>query len=228
MSNITVGRILLLDLVFLVNSALTLVVFKFVGLLDVMSTPALFFHFVGSYIILAYFMFWIYPQILEDREAWKNQLGRSRFVAFLSGIASLLRSRHQLRLRIESDGQTVSLRTPTLFVANNRLQLAQTGIHAQQIEALAQGRLAGIAVRPIGTLALFGLLIRGLLGRLGDADNIQSFSFRRLTVMPKGMRRIKVATDGEIVWMQTPLDFEVAAEPLLLLVPASADLAAVE
>lgn len=170
----------------------------------------------------------LYPQILEDREAWKNQLGRSRFVAFLSGIASLLRSRHQLRLRVESDGQTVSLRTPTLFVANNRLQLAQTGIHAQQIEALAQGRLAGIAVRPIGTLALFVLLIRGLLGRLGDADNIQSFSFRRLTVMPKGMRRIKVATDGEIVWMQTPLVFEVAAEPLLLLVPASADLAAVE
>lgn len=68
MSNITVGRILLLDLVFLVNSDLTLVVFKFVGLLDVMTTPALFFHFVGSYIILAYFMFWIYPQILEDRE----------------------------------------------------------------------------------------------------------------------------------------------------------------
>lgn len=68
MSNITVGRILLLDLVFLVNSALTLVVFKFVGLLDVMTTPALFSHFVGSYIILAYFMFWVYPQILEDRE----------------------------------------------------------------------------------------------------------------------------------------------------------------
>lgn len=170
----------------------------------------------------------LYPQILEDREAWKNQLGRSRFVAFLSGIASLLRSRHQLRLRVESDGHTVLLRTPTLFVANNRLQLAQTGIHAQQIDALAHGQLAGIAVRPIGTLALFALLIRGLLGRLGDADNIQSFSFRRLTVMPKGMRRIKVATDGEIVWMQTPLVFEVAAEPLLLLVPASADLAAVE
>ena len=170
----------------------------------------------------------LYPQILEDREAWKNQLGRSRFVAFLSGIASLLRSRHQLRLRIESDGHTVLLRTPTLFVANNRLQLAQTGIDAQQIDALAHGQLAGIAVRTIGTLALFALLIRGLLGRLGDADNIQSFSFRRLTVMPKGMRRIKVATDGEIVWMQTPLVFEVAAEPLLLLVPASADLAAVE
>lgn len=170
----------------------------------------------------------LYPQILEDREAWKSQLGRSRFVAFLSGIATLLRSRHQLRLSIESQGQTVSLRTPTLFIANNRLQLQQTGIDVQQIDALAQGQMAGIAVRPIGTLALFGLLIQGVLGRLAEAGHIQSFSFRRLTVIPKGMRRIKVATDGEIVWMQTPLIFEVAAEPLLLLVPASADLAAVE
>ena len=52
MSNITVGRILLLDLVFLVNSALTLVVFKFVCLLDVMTTPALFFHYPGIFHVL--------------------------------------------------------------------------------------------------------------------------------------------------------------------------------
>ena len=170
----------------------------------------------------------LYPQLLEDREVWKQQLGRSRFVAFLSGVVSLLQSRHQLRLGIESAGQTVSLRTPTLFVGNNRLQLVQAGLDAQQSDALMQGQLVAIAVRPIGTLALFGLLVHGLLGRLGDADNIRSFSFRRLTVTPKGMRRIKVATDGEVVWMQTPLVFEVAAEPLLLLVPASAELAEAE
>jgi hypothetical protein len=80
-----------------------------------------------------------------------------------------------------------------------------------------------VAVRPIGTLALFGLLLRGMLGRLGEAEKIQSFSFRRLTVAPHGMKRIKVATDGEIAWMQVPLVFEVAAEPLLLLVPTPAD-----
>lgn len=170
----------------------------------------------------------LYPQILEDREVWKAQLGRSRLVAFVSGIASVLQSRHQLRLGIESAGQTASLRTPTLFVGNNRLQLDQVGIDGQHADAVTQGQLAAIAVRPIGTLALLGLLVRGALGRLGDADNIQSFSFRRLTVTPKGMRRIKVATDGEVVWMKTPLVFEVAAEPLLLLVPASAELAETE
>ncbi|MDB5868975.1 MAG: diacylglycerol kinase, catalytic region [Polaromonas sp.] len=170
----------------------------------------------------------LYPQILEDREVWKQQLGRSRLVAFVAGMATLLQSRHQLQLRIESEGKTASFRTPTLFVGNNRLQLVQVGIDAEHAEAVAQGQLAGIAVRPIGTLALFGLLVRGLLGRLGEAEHIQSFTFRRLTVMPKGIRRIKVATDGEVVWMQTPLVFEVADQPLLLLVPASAELAEVE
>lgn len=170
----------------------------------------------------------LYPQILEDREAWKKQFGRSRFVAFLSGMATLLQSRRQLQLRIESAGQAASLRTPTLFVGNNRLQLTQVGIDEQHAESVAQGQLAAVAIRPIGTLALFGLLLRGLLGRLGDADNIRSFSFKRLTVTPRGMKRIKVATDGEIAWMQTPLVFEVAAQPLLLLVPTPAEQVKVE
>ena len=169
----------------------------------------------------------LYPQLLEDREAWKQQLGRSRFVAFLSGIATLLQSRKQLHLQIESAGQVVALRTPTLFVGNNRLQLARVGIAEQQADAVEQGQLAAIVVRPIGTLALFGLLMRGLLGQLGEADNIDSFSFRRLTVTPRGVKRIKVATDGEIAWMHTPLVFEIAPQPLLLLVPAPADRAEV-
>jgi diacylglycerol kinase family enzyme len=169
----------------------------------------------------------LYPQLLEDREAWKQQFGRSRFVAFVAGIATLLQARGQLHLQIESAGQVVALRTPTLFVGNNHLQLARVGIDEKDANAVNAGELAGIVVRPIGMLALLGLLLRGLAGRLGDAENVDSFAFRRLTVMPKGCKRIKVATDGEITWMQTPLVFEVAAEPLMLLVPAPADRAEV-
>ena len=165
----------------------------------------------------------LYPQLLEDREVWKQQLGRSRFVAFLSGLATLLKARGQLKLEIELEGRSASLRTPTLFVGNNHLQLTRAGIDENHAGAVNRGELAGIALRPIGTLALFGLLARGLLGRLGEADNIDSFAFRRLTVSPRGRKRVKVATDGEVTWMKTPLVFQVAAEPLLLLVPAPKD-----
>jgi diacylglycerol kinase family enzyme len=169
----------------------------------------------------------LYPQLLEDREAWKQKFGRSRFVAFVSGLSTIFQARGQLKLEIELAGQSAFLRTPTLFVGNNHLQLQRVGIDENLAGAVNRGELTGIALRPIGTMALFGLLARGLLGRLGDAENIDSFSFRRLTVSPRGHKRLKVATDGEVMWMKTPLVFQVAADPLLLLVPAPEDRAEV-
>ena len=169
----------------------------------------------------------LYPQLLEDREAWKKQFGRSRLVAFASGLATIFQARGQLRLEVEMEGETTTLRTPTLFIGNNHLQLAQVGIEAAHADAVKQGQLAAIAVAPTGTLALFGLLARGVIGRLGDADNIKSFSFRRLKVALRSKKRIKVATDGEITWMAPPLVFQVADSPLLLMVPAPGDRAEV-
>ena len=169
----------------------------------------------------------LYPQLLEDRETWKQQFGRSRLVAFASGLATVLQARSQLKLEIELAGNITALRTPTLFIGNNHLQLAQVGINEADADAVNRGELTGIAVRPIGTLALLGLLARGVIGRLGDADSIDSFSFRKLNVMMRGKRRVKVATDGEISWMTPPLVFQVADTPLLLMVPAPADRAEV-
>ena len=169
----------------------------------------------------------LYPQLLEDREAWKQQFGRSRLVAFLSGLATIVQARGQLKLEVELAGSTTTLRTPTLFIGNNHLQLAQVGINADHTDAVKRGELVAVAVRPTSTLTLLGLLARGVIGRLGDADHIDSFSFRQLKVAMRGKRRVKVATDGEITWMTPPLVFQVADTPLLLMVPARADRAAV-
>ncbi|MEH3086748.1 MAG: diacylglycerol kinase family protein [Xylophilus ampelinus] len=170
----------------------------------------------------------LYPQLLEDREASKRAHGRSRWVALWSGASTLLRSRHRMRLQVQADEEAPeTLRAATLFVGNNRLQLDRIGLDAAHVEALAEGRLAAVSIRPAGLWAMLGLALRGALGRLGDADPVRSFAFRRLRVAPRGLRRIKVATDGEVVWMQPPLVFEVGAEPLLLLVPRPEDRAPV-
>lgn len=166
-----------------------------------------------------------YPQVLEDREEYKKRFGRSRAVAVAAGFATLARYRKQLQLDVEADGRSYSLKTPTLFVGNNRLQLERIGM--AEAERLEEGTLAGIVVRPIKTRSMFVLALRGAMGTLGDAENIQGFSLRKLTVHPRGRRRIKVATDGEVQWMKTPLVFEVAPNALPLLVPNEADKAEV-
>ena len=162
----------------------------------------------------------LYPKLLEDREAWKRQFGRSRLVAMGAGLMTLLSGHRSLRLEIDVHGETSEVRTPTLFVGNNALQLQQLGF--QEAQAVDAGELAAVRLRPVGSGAMLWLLLRGALGRLGEADEVVNFSFKRLTVRqarPFAARRIKVATDGEISWLSLPLVFSVSPEPLLLIRP---------
>ncbi len=166
----------------------------------------------------------LYPDLLEDREAYKGRFGRSRLVALGSAFVTLLREHRQLRLRIEQGGAVRSVRTPTLFIGNNRLQLEQVGLPpAACVEA---GSVAAVMLKPIGTLAMLWLLVRGAFGGLGDADDVESFGFQQMVVTParrSGRRGVKIAYDGEIAWMRPPLRFEVAARPLWLLKPVGAE-----
>ena len=94
----------------------------------------------------------LYPKLLEDREGWKQQFGRSRLVAFGAGLATLLRGYRSLRLRIEVQGQARNVRTPTLFVGNNALQMEQLGFPlAKDIDG---GALAAIMLRPVSRLSM--------------------------------------------------------------------------
>lgn len=162
----------------------------------------------------------LYPDLLQDREAFKRRFGRSRLVAHLSSLVTLLSQHSDWVIRLASDTGTRTIVTPTLFVGNNALQLAQIGI--PEAPELNDGHLVGIHIKPVGKWAMLGLVLRGALGQLGDADKVSSFAFTSLVVeprLPKRPRRLKVATDGEIAWMKTPLHFQISPQPLRLLVP---------
>lgn len=161
----------------------------------------------------------LYPQLLEDREAYKQRYGRSRLVALWSAIVTLMHAHRSLHVQIDLEGQPRRhMYTPTIVVGNNALQLEQLGV--RQVEEIERHHLVAMTSRSRGTLALYGLLLRGLLRRLGDAENVISFGFDTMTVHPRRARkRMKVAMDGEICWMDAPLTFRVAPDKLPLLVP---------
>jgi diacylglycerol kinase family enzyme len=166
----------------------------------------------------------LYAQLLEEREAFKREYGRHRAIAFGAALMTMLRGHRQWDLRLAFHGEERDIRTPTLFVGNNPLQLRQVGI--DEAEALESGRqLAAVMLKPSGVAGLVSLLVRGAFGRLGDADGVISFPFESLTVKARGVslshrpRRVKVATDGELGWLEMPLLFRVAPEPLWLIRP---------
>ncbi|RVU45976.1 diacylglycerol kinase [Rubrivivax rivuli] len=166
----------------------------------------------------------LYPDLLEDREAYKARFGRSRWVAFVAACATLLRSQRKLRVHIEMGGTVRDVQTLTLFVGNNRLQLQQLGAEPEDTVAgtPGDGSMAALMLRPIGTLPMIGLMLHGAMGRLGEAAGVERFEFQHMVVNPtltQGRRGVKVAFDGEVATLRAPLDFRVLAQPLYLLAP---------
>lgn len=168
----------------------------------------------------------LYPKLLEERELDKKQFGRSRLVAALSALKTILSPHRRLRLILQVDGTQQRLRTATFFVGNNRLQMEQIGIPPLSA-ALEDGQLAAVAPRTKGKFGMLWLLLHGMLGKMGrlnQADELTTFSFKQIQVKVRTLsrrRRIKVATDGEVTLMSNPLEFRVMEEQLLLLKPTS-------
>jgi len=168
-----------------------------------------------------------YPELLQDREAYKARFGRSRWVAFVAACATLLRAQRRLRLHIETGSTVREVQTLTLFVGNNRLQLQQLG--AEPEDTLAgtpgDGSMAALMLRPIGTLSMIGLMLHGAMGRLGEAAGVESFEFHRMLAKPSlapGHKKVVVAFDGEVTRMRSPIDIRVLDKPLYLLQPTGA------
>lgn len=169
----------------------------------------------------------LYPQLLEDREAFKARFGRRRWVALGAALLSVLGEHRQCEIDVELAEARRALRTTTLFVGVNPMQLERLGI--TQAAAARDGRLVCVLVKPVGTRAMLGLLLRGALGQLGEAMAVDSFAFDRLTVVPwrgwprrRSARAVKVAIDGEVTRLTPPLVFARAEQPLRLLVPSEA------
>jgi diacylglycerol kinase family enzyme len=170
----------------------------------------------------------LYPEILQDREAWKERFGRYRAVAAWSALTTLWHSQQRLVLELRHGDDRQIVHTPTLFVGNNADQLEQVGV-SEADDVQQRHQLAAVVIKPVGTPKLFWLALQGALGKLGEDENVRSFAFRRLTVRPRHYpwRMIKVAVDGEIRWMKPPLVFSVSSQPLMLMAPARSAASAV-
>jgi len=173
----------------------------------------------------------VYPELLQDREAYKARFGRSRWVAFVAACVTLLRAQRRLRLHIEMGATVRDVQTLTLFVGNNRLQLQQFGAEPQDTVAgtPGDGSMAAVMLRPISSLSMIGLMLHGAMGKLGEAAGVEGFEFKHMVVKPTlapGRRDVVVAFDGEVAHMRSPIDIRVLDKPLYLLKATGATLQA--
>jgi diacylglycerol kinase family enzyme len=176
---------------------------------------------VNGHVFLVNASLGLYVETLEVREEQKERHGRRRVVALWAALLTALRRPRPMRIRLALERGVHELCTLTVFVGVNALQLEQMGLADVGGDDEC---LVAVVLRPVSNVGLLWLLVEGALGRLTENRHVESFRFGTLSVAPTHprMRRVKVATDGEVRWLEPPLEFAFAAEPLRLLVPDSA------
>jgi diacylglycerol kinase family enzyme len=159
----------------------------------------------------------LYTRMLEQREQDVRRFGRSRLVAFMSGIRCLLRSHPLFGVELVVDGRTERRLTTTLFFGCNALQLEELSLHAA--DCLRQKKLAVLSLKLRSRWEVAVAAVAGLIGRLDRVKTTEGFCASALRVQTR-RRRLKVVMDGELVRLRPPLEIRFRPEALTVFAPS--------
>ncbi|MGI8819770.1 MAG: diacylglycerol/lipid kinase family protein [Chthoniobacterales bacterium] len=158
----------------------------------------------------------LYPRIVANREAQQERLARGKWTAFGWAALRALRRFPFLDLSVALPGEKLHRRTAFLFVGNNEYEFS--GFNLGSRRCINAGRLGLYLTHRTGRLGLLRLALRALIGRLAQADDFDVFCAEQATIESRHARLL-VATDGEVNWMETPLDYRIRPAALRVLVP---------
>lgn len=165
----------------------------------------------------------LYPDMVVLRELEQDRLGRSKRRAMLSASLASLRHFRRHRLWISAPGIEVPIRTPFLFVGNNRYQVNLFGLGKR--DRLDAGELCLYAIRAKSRLHLFWAGIRGIFGKLDQQrDFITAYVTEAEIGADRGM--LVISADGETFRVETPLRYRIRPKALRLLSPPPMETAA--
>jgi diacylglycerol kinase family enzyme len=160
----------------------------------------------------------IYPYVVLDRDRRRKHLGWSKWPAMIMASLRAFWNLPLRRLRIRAENWQEACRSPCVFVGNNEYHLKGSSFGSR--ERLDGGELCLFVAREQSRLALLWLAVRCVAG-LVDQRDLRIFAVPAVEVSSR-RKRLLVAFDGEIRWMQTPLHYRARPAALRVLAPLPA------
>ena len=158
----------------------------------------------------------IYPSIVDAREALRSQ-GHGKWPAMAIATFRILRRYRGVRVSIEVDGRRRTWRTPFVFVGNN--EYAIDGVRLGERMRLDEGKLFVYLAPRVRARDLPLLLAKALLGRARQSGDFEIVPAAELWIEMSKTRRLRVAIDGEIRKMHTPLHYRSRTMALRVVLP---------
>ena len=154
----------------------------------------------------------LYARLVKAREA----AGGPKWLATIAAAAHVLRRLRERWVRLEIDGTEQVVKTPLLFVGNNRYSLEQGSVGER--ESLDDGILSLFALAPKSAGQLVWFALRAMLGRADPGRDFAALAEAR-TVTITGQGSTRIAFDGEVEHASLPLEFAIMPGALEVVVP---------
>jgi diacylglycerol kinase family enzyme len=122
-----------------------------------------------------------------------------------------------LSVHIEVNGHALERRSAFVFIGNNEYQME--GFTIGERAQLSDGRLSLYVTQRTGRFGLLRLALLALVGRLQQARDFDALTATEFVVRTR-RRHLRVATDGEVQLMETPLRYRIHPGALRVIVPA--------
>lgn len=157
----------------------------------------------------------LYPSIVRQREKQQEQLGRGKWPAFVWASLMVLKRYPFLNVRLSTDDQHLIRHTPFVFIGNNEYEMESFQIGARS--CLDAGHLSLYVAHRTGRMGLLRLALRALFGGLRDEQDFDALCSKEIWIETR-RNHLRVATDGEVTVMKTPLHYRVRPGALRVLV----------
>ena len=162
----------------------------------------------------------LYPDIVRDREKQQHRLGRGKWLAAAWAAVAVLRRFPFLDVGVGVDGRQHARRTPFVFIGNN--EYTMQGLAIGERQRLDAGVLSLYVAQRPGRLGLIRFAWRALWGHLAQERDFDVMLSDQFDIRTRH-RRLRVATDGEVTVMATPLRYRIRPRALAVIVPAIAN-----
>ena len=158
----------------------------------------------------------LYPSIVRHREKQQERLGRGKWFAAAWATFEVFRRYPLFSVRLSADGKEFRRRTPFVFIGNNEYQMDTFNLGARS--CLDAGHLSLHLTRDIGRLGLVRLAFSALFGRLRESKDFDALCTKEVWIETR-RSRLRVATDGEVTIMRSPLHYRVRPGALRVIAP---------
>ena len=158
----------------------------------------------------------LYPDIVREREKQQRRLGRGKWLAACWATFDALRRYPFLNVRMKLGEVEHARRTPFVFIGNNAYTMS--GLTIGRRARLDAGVLSLYVAQRPGRLGLLRFAWRALCGKLAQERDFDVLLTECMEIST-GRKRLRVATDGEVTVMSTPLRYRIRRGALSVIVP---------